>query len=266
MFNTGNVRRDCEKIRMQSPLVINLTNIVAANFTANALLSAGASPLMACEPQEMEELVAAAEAVVINCGSVDALQARAMDCAASAAARLGKPWVLDPAGVGASRFRSDTVRRLIKDYHPTVISANASEISFLAGGKCRCHGVDSLSDSASALDAAVSLSLETGSVISLSGSIDFITDGRELVLIENGTPLMSRITAMGCAAAALTGAFLAVDRDRIQAAAGAMAVMGVSGEKAASPSKGPGSMAAAFLDALAGTFDSESIRYEQRTI
>jgi len=68
--------------------------------------------------------------------------------------------------------------------------------------------------------------------------------------VANGHALMGGITGTGCAASALIGAFLAVEKDPLIAAASALAYFGLAGEKAAQTASGPGSFQIALLDAL----------------
>ncbi len=249
-----NFERDCLLLREWGPLVLNITNYVAMDFIANSLLAAGASPIMSSELREMEDLVRLSQSVVINIGCIETGQLEAMNKAAAAACSLGRPWVLDPAGAGASSFRTQSALSLVREYHPGVIRANASEILALAGLASKSKGVDSAYSSCSALDAATQLAQEYGLVVSLSGEVDYITDGREVVSLSNGSPLMPYVTAMGCVASALTGAFAAVDTDMMSSAANAMALMGVAGERAAAECMGTGSLRVAFVDILS-TFD-----------
>lgn len=241
--------QDCVSISEQSPLVLNITNYVAMNFTANALLAIGASPLMSSEPDEMDELVELCSALVMNIGCIGKTQIEAMRAAAAAAERLGRPWVLDPAGAGASRLRTRTALELAA-MGPAVIRGNAAEILCLAGASVASRGVDSTVAGELAVEAGKALASRLGTVVSISGPRDYITDGKSVVSIGNGSPMMPRVTAMGCAASAITGAFAAVDADRLQAAAGAMALMGVAGEQAASAAAGTGSLATGFIDIL----------------
>lgn len=258
---------DCVLIREQQPLVHNITNYVAMGISANALLAIGASPLMSSEPLEMEDISKASDALVINLGCLERLQTEAMHKAAQAAAGAGKPWVLDPVGVGVSSLRSETARDMLV-YGPSVIRANASEIMALAGAKFHHCGVDAGDESLAAVGPAVDLAQETGAIISISGPTDYITDGTTVISIFNGSPLMPRVTAMGCTATALTAAFLAVDEDALSAAAAAMALMGTAGETAAASSAGPGSFAVNFIDTLA-TLEPEAasklLRYEEKS-
>lgn len=250
MFNLQNFTEDCLSIREQSPLVHNITNYVAMNIAANGLLAIGASPLMSFCKEEMEEIVSIARALVINIGCLDLNEIEGMKAAAAAACKTGTPWVLDPVGAGASKIRTDTSLSLIENFHPTIIRGNASEIMCLAGAKILSHGVDSSNSSSDAHEAAQLLAKESGAVVSVSGAVDYITDGSRESTISNGSPLMSKVTAMGCTASAITGAFAAVNKDPFFAALNAMAIMGIAGEKAAKRSAGTGSLAMNFIDEL----------------
>ena len=256
MIDIHRFKKDCIAVRMQSPLVHNITNYVAMNITANVLLAAGASSLMSFCQEEMDEIVSISSVLVINIGCLDREEIAGMRVAASAALKYGKPWVLDPVGAGASRLRTDTALSLISDYHPTIIRGNASEIMCIAGLAVATKGVDSTASSTDAVDSAKALALATGAIVSVSGATDYITDGQTVETIANGNPLMGRITAMGCCASALCGAFAAVDSDAFAAAVNAMAVMGVAGDMAAEGATGSGSFQQRFLDALS-TFDAE---------
>lgn len=255
MIDLASFKRDCARVREQSPLTHCITNYVAMEINANALLAIGASPLMSFCPEEMDEIVKISSALVINIGCLDRHEIEGMRAAAAAAVKYGKPWVLDPVGAGASKLRTETALELIRDYHPTVIRGNASEIMVLAGSSIVSKGVDSTNSSSDAVDGAKALALSTGAVVSISGATDYITDGTRVETITNGSPIMSRVTAMGCTASAVTGAFVAVSDSPLEGALNAMAVMGVAGDIAAAKCKGTGSMGVEFLDALSN-FDA----------
>jgi len=250
MFNLQTFTEDCLSIREQSPLVHNITNYVAMNIAANGLLAIGASPLMSFCKEEMEEIVGIARALVINIGCLDLNEIEGMKAAAEAAHKMGKPWVLDPVGAGASKIRTETSLHLIEHFHPTIIRGNASEVMCLAGAQILSHGVDSSNSSSDAHEAAQALAKSSRAVVSVSGTVDYVTDGEREGTISNGSPLMSKVTALGCTASALTGAFAAVDGDAFFAALNTMALMGVAGEKAAARSCGTGSLATNFIDEL----------------
>ena len=70
MIDAQTLWADIQKIKAEAPLIHNITNYVVMNTTANALLSIGASPVMAHADEEVEELVAIARALVINIGTL----------------------------------------------------------------------------------------------------------------------------------------------------------------------------------------------------
>jgi hydroxyethylthiazole kinase len=239
-----------EAIRKAAPVVHNITNYVVMNTTANALLALGASPVMAHAEEEVADMVDIASALVINIGTLSSGWVKAMFKAAERAAARGIPVVLDPVGAGATPYRTATVRSLVSEIRPAIIRGNASEIMAVCGDLAATKGVDSTEASHDALDAARQLHATWGSVVCISGAIDYVVGAGPVRRIHNGHPMMTRVTGLGCTATALCGAFAAVGRDYALAAARTMAVMGVAGEMAAEGADGPGTLQVRFLDAL----------------
>lgn len=250
MFSAQTVIRDLENIRRRAPLVHNITNFVVMNLTANALLSIGASPVMAHAVEEVEEMVGLASALVINIGTLSRHWVEAMGTAIRAAGKKKIPVVLDPVGAGATSFRTATARQLLESGPVAIIRGNGSEILALVDSGARTKGVDSLEGPEAAVEAGRQLSRQYGCAVSISGPTDIVVRGGQTIRIENGHPLMPRVTGLGCTASALTGAFAAVNPDSLEAAAGAMAVMGICGELAAGQARGPASFELHFLDWL----------------
>lgn len=257
MITSETLFNDLEQIREKSPLVQNITNYVVMNNTANALLSIGASPVMAHAPQEMDDMASIASALVLNIGTLSEHWVTAMKRALMKANERNLPVVLDPVGAGASAYRNATIEALFEAGHPTVIRGNASEILALANTLSKTKGVDSIHSPEAALETARILAESRKAVVVISGPTDYITDGQRVISIENGNELMPRVTGMGCTATALIGAFLAVNANAPEASAHAMGLMGICGEKAAALAKGPGSLQMHFLDEL-HTFGRET--------
>ena len=249
-MQTG-VWEDVQKIRGEAPLVHNITNYVVMNSSANALLALGASPVMAHALEEVEEMTGLARALVLNIGTLSPDWVEAMLRAGRVARERGIPLVLDPVGAGATTYRTETARRLLVELGPTIIRGNASEILSLATAEAGTKGVDSIHGSEEASGAARELATAHQCVVSVSGVVDVIVSASATVRVANGHPVMGKVTGLGCAATAITGAFAAVNADPLRAAAHAMALMGVCGEIAEEHSKGPGSFQMHFLDALA---------------
>ena len=253
-----------ERLRQARPLVQNITNYVAMDIAANALLAIGASPAMVHAREELEEFVGFSGALVINIGTLSGAWVESMVEAARAARASGTPWVLDPVGVGATRFRNETVALLMAE-KPTVVRGNASEIlavakvmglTDLAG---RSKGVDSGNSTEEAVDAAKLLAEHTGAVVVATGAVDVVAGRGRLIRLANGSPLMTRVTAVGCSLSAIVGAFVATTADPVDAAVAAVAVTGIAGELAARDAALPGSFRVAFLDRLASV-DGDAVR------
>lgn len=227
-----------ENVRQKSPLVHSITNYVTVNDCANMLLACGASPIMADDPEDAEEITALCGGLNINIGTLNRRTIPAMFAAGKRANELGRPVVLDPVGAGASRLRTDTALGLMKEVRFTVIRGNISEIKTLALGTGSTKGVDADAadrvteetlDNAAAF--AGDFARRTGAVVAMTGAIDVVTDGERVFCIRNGRPEMSLVTGTGCQLSALTAAFAAANPDRpLEAAAAAACAMGLCGE------------------------------------
>lgn len=265
------------RVYEQGPLVHSITNFVVMNVTANALLAAHASPLMAHAAEEMDDLTDIDSALVLNIGTLDPAWLDSMELAGKLMRAKGKPVVLDPVGAGASQLRTESSLRLLDMVRPQILRGNASEIMALASAIRRAEklpaeesvqskGVDSLKASHEAVHSATLLAGRFDCTVSISGERDFITDGRELLVVEGGCALMPLVTGMGCSASAVTGAYAAACDSPLIAAAAAMAVFASAGEKAGARAAGPGSFLPAFLDELYLLDPEDAAQRVQRTV
>jgi len=244
------VWQDIEQIRANAPLVHNITNYVVMNTTANALLAIGASPVMAHAVDEVDQMAAIAGALVINIGTLSGPWVEAMAAAMKAAGEKEIPVILDPVGVGATSYRTQTANELLAVNAPAVVRGNASEIIALVVSGAQTKGVDATAAAESALTAGKTLQETTGGTVCISGETDYIISSDEVVSIANGHALMPRVTGLGCTATALCGAFAAVNPSSKEATAHAMAAMGIAGEMAAEKANGPATFQTAFIDSL----------------
>jgi hydroxyethylthiazole kinase len=247
--NTGD---SLERLRAARPLIHQITNYVVMNETANATLALGALPVMAHAREEVAEMATFAGALVLNIGTLSPRWVDAMLVAGRVANERGIPVVLDPVGAGATSYRTDTAKRILHDVRVTVLRGNAGEVATLVGVEAEMRGVESIDAASDSAELARAAGRTLGVVASVTGPIDHISDGERLIAVENGHPLMASITGTGCMSSALTGCFLAVNRDRpLEAAAEALVAFGVAGEDAAQGAKGPGSFHVGLYDALA---------------
>ena len=246
------------RMRAACPLVHCITNYVAMTTAANAVLAAGASPAMVHAAEESGDVARIAGALTINIGTLSEHWLDGMVAAAHGATAAGVPWVLDPVAHFVSPWRREATARLMA-LRPAIVRGNASEIIALAGAEAAGQGADSGDDVAAAEGPARALARETGAVVAVTGLRDFVTDGARAVRVSGGHALMPKVTALGCALTALTGAY-AAQESAFDAAAAALAHYAAAGERAGAAATQPGSFAVAFLDALAavGPSDLES--------
>lgn len=250
MIDVAKLVRDVQLVREKSPLIHNITNYVVMNNTANALLSIGASPVMAHSIDEVAEMASIASALVINIGTLDSMWVESMLAAGKTALAKGTPLVFDPVGVGATFYRNEVCKTIIEECKPSVIRGNASEIMAIAGSSAQTKGVDSTDSSDSALSSAKILAKQTGAIVVISGQTDYITDGEKVETIANGNPMMAKVTGMGCTATAVVASFTAINTNYLEASLHGMCVMGIAGEIAVRNSRGNGSLQVNFLDEL----------------
>jgi hydroxyethylthiazole kinase len=251
-------------IRDRKPLVHQITNYVVMNETANATLALGALPVMAHAREEVEEMVALAGALVINIGTLSPQWVEAMLAAGRAANARGIPVVVDPVGAGATSYRTETARRLLDELDVTVLRGNAGEIATLVGVQAEVRGVESLGVGGEPAELAREAARTLGTVASVTGPVDHVSDGARVLAVANGHELLGSVTGTGCMSSALTGCFLAAKPDApVEAAAEALAAFGVAGEEAAREASGPGSFHVNLYDALAG-LDPETLDAKAR--
>ncbi len=238
-------------IRDRKPLVHQITNYVVMNETANATLALGALPVMAHAPEEVEEMVGLAGALVLNIGTLSRHWVEAMLAAGWAANARGVPVVLDPVGVGATAYRTDTARRILDEVDVAVLRGNAGEVATLVGVAAEVRGVESVGAGAEAAEVAREAARSLGVVAAVTGAVDHVSDGERVAAVANGDPMLATITGTGCMSSAVTGCFLAVAESPFDAAVEALVAFGVAGEDAARDAKGPGSFHVSLYDALA---------------
>jgi hydroxyethylthiazole kinase len=238
------------RIRDRHPLIHHITNWVVMNDTANATLALGALPVMAHALQEVEEMVGAAGALVLNPGTLYPDLVEAMVLAGKRANTRGVPIVYDPVGVGATSYRNETGARLLKELRIQVIRGNSGEIGALAGAGGVVKGVESVEGVADPLAVARDLASRRAATVAITGKRDILSDGTRSLGVDNGHEMMKTVTGTGCMATTVIAVFCAVEPDRLVASACALACYGLAAERAARGTRGPGSFRASLLDEL----------------
>ena len=245
------------KVRANNPMAGSITNSVTIDFVANAQLAVGGSAAMVYLPDEGECLVAAGGAVYINMGTLLPVYEETLPRTAAAARAAGKPWVLDPVGIGIGSLRTKLLRGF-KPYKPAIVRGNASEIIALAGlwdlegdasELSRARGVDTTDTVAAARDAAVALARYTGGAVAISGESDLVTDGSTVAYSTGGSALMGKVTGFGCSLGGVAAVY-ATQADPLTATLAAVAHYNVAGTRAAAAADAPASFKVAFIDEL----------------
>ncbi|KAF8198122.1 thiamine biosynthetic bifunctional enzyme Thi4 [Pholiota molesta] len=252
------------EIRKQSPLVHQITNTVVATQSANVTLAVGASPIMATEPREMEDMARIAGALLVNIGTMRVEALEGMLLAGTFANKYRKPIVFDPVGMGASAYRKENVRTLLDTWQASVIKGNAGELAALAGTtEVESRGVDSVGPGFKDPEAFVKrLAKRERCVIVLTGPTDYISDGERVAILQNGPEVLGRITGSGCILGSIIASFCSgksnrshsqlIPGDMFTAAITGVLVLTIAAELAVESGsvKGPGTFLPALIDAL----------------
>ena len=231
--------KECmDNVRKNVPLVHNITNYVTVNDVANILLACGGSPIMSDEPEDVEDITSVCGGLNINIGTLHQSSIEGMLLAGKKANELGHPVLLDPVGAGASRLRTDTALRIMKEIKLTVIRGNISEIKTLAYGSGTTKGVDAdVADAVTeetlndAIAFVKNFARKTSCIIAVTGAIDLVSDGEICYVIRNGRPEMGKITWTGCQLSGMMTAYVTANQEKpLEAAASAVCIMGLAGE------------------------------------
>ena len=231
--------KECmDNVRKNVPLVHNITNYVTVNDVANILLACGGSPIMSDEPEDVEDVTSVCGGLNINIGTLHQSSIEGMLLAGKKANELGHPVLLDPVGAGASRLRTDTTLRIMKEIKLTVIRGNISEIKTLAYGSGTTKGVDAdVADAVTeetlndAIAFVKNFARKTSCIIAVTGAIDLVSDGEICYVIRNGRPEMGKITGTGCQLSGMMTAYVTANQEKpLEAAASAVCIMGLAGE------------------------------------
>lgn len=273
MINHRNEIMNMSKIKNQVKsagfLIHCITNHIAINDCANAVLSIGARPIMAEHPLEVSEITAISDALAVNLGNINDSRMESILISGKVAHEKNIPCVIDLVGIGCSKLRFDYAVKFIQECKPDVIKGNISEIKAICGEKNDSRGIDAGNDdskvsapSRELLDAFVKFSQKTNSIIVATGAIDIISDGNSIFLLKNGCRKLSEITGTGCMLNCLIASYIASGY-KLSGTILAVSMMNICGELS-EKSVGNGSFRTALLDNLSTISDevfSEKINF-----
>jgi len=251
-----------ERLREKNPLIHNITNVVVTNFTANGLLAIGASPVMAYAKEEVAEMAMAADALVLNIGTLTKENVESMIIAGKAANKNNTPVVLDPVGAGATTYRTESVQQILNEVKISLMRGNAAEIAAVSGVQAEIKGVDAVGLKADVVAIAKAASKKIQAPVVITGKKDVATDGDRAYFIGNGHPLLTKVTGAGCLLSSVLAAFIAVEKDVLKACAVGLTAYGIAAEMAAEAGgkEGPGSFQIQLLNKLAQVDKQDILR------
>ena len=249
------------RVRNERPLIHHITNLVVMNDTANVTLLLGALPVMGHACEEVGELVAQADALLLNLGTPTRARLESMLIAGRKANARGIPVVLDPVGAGATQFRTESCLRLLSEVEVAILRGNAGEIASLSTasglsesavprGRRMVKGVESVAEAQDVALLARATARALAQTVAITGPRDIVSDGQRILRIDNGHPLLTTITGTGGMATTAVAAFAAVEDDYVVAAAGGLACLGVAARLAAGEARGPASFKVALFDRI----------------
>lgn len=234
----------------RKPLIHCITNPIAMNQSANAVLALGARPIMAEHPLEVAEITETADALLLNLGNISDSRMKSMEISIAVANKKEIPVVVDAVGVACSKLRRDFLMRLLSGHKSQVIKGNYSEIFALFNEGYKSSGVDAIDNFSSEefLQAILQVSERYNSIILATGSEDLIVYEGKVVKVSGGSSQLSTVTGTGCMLGTIVATALAFDNS-IQAVERACCFFKKCGEKAETE-KGGGTFMVNLLDAI----------------
>ncbi len=225
-----------ENLRLKNPLIHCISNYVTSNDLANIALALGASPIMADEKEEVEDIVSIADGLLINIGTVNKDRLEAMLLAGRKAKEKKIPIVFDPVGIGASNFRREAGSLILEEVKPDIIKGNLSEIKYLYNQATRQKGVDSeelnLDQVEDYINMCKLLATRYGATILMTGKLDIIASSKEAVVVKTGNETMEKVTGTGCMLGLVVASLAAIEPDRIKALSLGASLFSIGGDRA----------------------------------
>lgn len=221
------------RVRSISPLIHNITNMVVANFVANGLYALGSSPVMAHAPEEVADMAKISSALVLNLGTPSVAQLESMIIAGLAANRHKIPVLLDPVGVGATKFRTKIAHEILQKVNISLIRGNFAEIANLVGDIHEIKGIDGGGNNGNHVDLALRAARELNIAVAITGKQDVIAKDDSYIIINGGSSMLTKITGGGCLLTAVIASFIAVEQHILLAGAAGLAFYSAASSRAA---------------------------------
>ena len=236
MINLRKILSNRDLVREKSPLIHAITNPIAINMVANAILFQGAKAICAEHPDEMEDIVKISDSISVNLGNITDSRIKSIELAIKFANGKNIPVVIDLVGVGASKLRYDFAKKLLENYRFSLIKGNGSEILAISGEASNAKGIDvgekdklRGENIEKFIEISKKLCQKYQTSLLITGKTDILLDEDRYFLIENGCENLSKITATGCMLTSLISTFLSVTNP-IEASILGLLILEISGE------------------------------------
>lgn len=264
MKNLKKILENRKLVREKIPLIHAITNPIAINMVANAILFQGAKAICAEHPKEMEDIVKKSDSLSVNLGNITDSRIESIEKAVKFANEKNVPVIIDLVGIGVSKLRFDFSKKLLENYKFSLIKGNGSEILALSGNESDAKGID-VGDKDRLEGENIKKFIKISQVLSkkykttvlITGKTDILLKDDKYFLFKNGCENLSKITATGCMLTGLISTFLSVSNP-IDASILALLILEISGE--ISHTKKPYSFFVNLMDNISEISDEEIIK------
>ena len=205
---------------------------LASNDMANVLLSLNQAPFLAEYYNEVYEVTQNSHALLVNMGTISESKLKGIKEALKSAKENNIPIILDPVGASATKIRLETCLYYLKNYPIKVLKGNYSEIYSIYHKKLSTRGVDSKSiEKEEIIKICKDLSSMYNTIVVASGKEDIISDGKDILILKNGSPLLPKVTGTGCILGGIIAAAYSFE-NTINAIALAISILNIAAELA----------------------------------
>ncbi len=245
------VEKAFRELREKSPVVVQITNFVSAEFQADCTLFIGAHPVMPVSFKEVKEILFVANSLLVNTGNLTDERMLAIKEALRVAGERGLPVVLDPVGCNVSSFRRDFVLDILENYRIDVIKGNAAEISAIVGEHLSFKAIETTKDMTDDRIAPMleKISNKYDCVVVSTGKVDFVALSSDMILITGGTPFLKWVSGIGCCIGSIVASLLTI-REPFEASVLSLQAVKVISVRAAVGMDAPGDFKSRFLNEL----------------
>ncbi|KTD41755.1 hydroxyethylthiazole kinase [Legionella parisiensis] len=247
---TPEVNEALRKIRQQKPFILAITNYFPMGYVGSGIRSIGGFPLMCGAEEEVEELLGISKAVIINLGKLDSAFVKMSNLICDVANKKNIPIILDPVGVGASRYRTDVATSLIKKHQISIVRGYPNEIASLLTGELVIQDNNHLMEDKTIIENAQSLSTKHTLTVVVSGKRHIVVNSNQIDQFNFDSVLVQKVAGIGNLLSAMISVFHSVVKDQFLAAKNAVRFYAECVGPTSSGASGPASLIIGVIDQI----------------